>query len=311
AIRSTRLPAVDTHSAVIDHGLPLVYPNERDVGRLAMEHFRDRGFKCFAFCAMTRERWVDWRRAALLEQVNRAGYACHDVKLPRHSMNWEQQRDTLAQQIKALDKPVAILASNDVCGLRVLDACRHAGVHVPEQAAVLGVDNDKTLCRLADPPLSSISLNVERIGYEAAALLDRMMRNRRAVPKRPRWIAPAGIEARCSTDVLAIDDPLVAAALRWIRQHATRGASVRDLVRALPTNRRTLEQRFNTVLGRTPKQQLMRERLEYARRLLLATTLPISHVAEQMGYGSLNYFSTMFKRETGFSPLEYRNKWRF
>lgn len=305
-VLSTGLPVVETHSAMIDHDLPLVYPDERAVAQLAVEHFQQRGFERFAFCTIEHERWVDWRREAFEQSLKNNGFECERFAMPRRSMSWERQRDRLAAWVATLPKPMAILAANDVCGLRLLEACRHIGVHVPEQVAVLGVDNDRTLCRLGDPPLSSIDLNVERIGYEAAALLDRMMRRRTRSRGRPLWIEPANIAARQSTDVLAVDDQLVVDAVRWIRRHATRGITVHDLVAALPTNRRSLEQRFVAALGRTPKQQIMHVRIDRAKSLLAETDLPVTIISTRMGYASFNYFSTVFKRETGTTPRSYR-----
>jgi LacI family transcriptional regulator len=132
-----------------------------------------------------------------------------------------------------------------------------------------------------------------------------MMRTKRR-PVRPRWVEPTRVSARGSTDVLAVADPLVAEAVRWIHEHATQAVAVEDLVGALPTNRRTLEMRFAAVLGISPRQQITRVRIERAKRLLHETDLPITAIADRMGYASFNYFSTVFRRETGMTLRDYR-----
>ncbi len=308
AVRATGLPAVDTNSHVADHGYPLVYPDEDAVARLAVDHFVDRGFRRFAFCTIERARWVEWRQRAFTARLAELGYEdCITTSLrPARGGGWDRLVDQLADWVRTLPKPIAVLAANDVCGMRLLDACRLADIAVPEQVAVLGVDNDETLCFLTMPPLSSIDLNVERIGWEAAALLDRMMA-RGARHKRPRWMEPRAVVERQSSDVLAIDDPVVADAVRFIREHACERITVRDIVDRARVSRRTLELRFAAALGRTPKQEILRIRLERAKTLLADTTLPIAQIASQMGYASFNYFCTVFRRKVGVSPLAYRN----
>src|SRR5439155_11720978 len=150
-----------------------------------------------------------------------AGHACHTYARPEPGggLTWEQEQDDVARWLAALPHPVGVLACNDVRGLQVLDSCRRIGLPVPERVAVLGVDNDVTLCELSDPPLSSIDQDLERIGYEAAALLDRLM-NGEPPPPGPVLVEPLGVVSRRSTDAVAIDDPAVADALRLLRHRA-------------------------------------------------------------------------------------------
>ena len=232
AICATGLPAVDTNSAVVDHGFPLAYPDERAVARVAVAHFAERGFRHFAFCSMERARWVQWRHRAYVEHVRGLAHECHchDAPIRRHQGSWDQQLRQLARWVAELPKPVAVLAANDICGMRLIDACRLAGEAVPEQVAVLGVDNDEILCTLTTPPLSSIDLNAEQIGYEAATRLDRMMRGEVALPPL-NLVVPNGVVQRQSTNALAIEDEQLVAALEFIREHACEGISVTDVVK--------------------------------------------------------------------------------
>ena len=176
---------------------------------------------------------------------------------------------------------------------------------VPDEVAVIGVDNDTLLCELASPPLSSVIPNAHRAGYEAAALLDHMMAGKR-VAAVAHLIAPLGIAARQSTDVLAVEDRDVARAVQFIREHACEGINVGDVLRAVPLSRRVLEQRFERLLGRTPRAEIMHVRLARVKQLLVETDLPLYLVAARTGFEHVEYLSVVFKRETGRTPSAWR-----
>jgi LacI family transcriptional regulator len=177
---------------------------------------------------------------------------------------------------------------------------------VPDDVAVIGVDNDALLCELASPPLSSVIPNTHRTGYEAAALLDRMMRGKRVAPTA-HLIAPLGVAARQSTDVLAVDDRAVARAVQFIREHACEGINVSDVLRAVPLSRRVLEQRFQRLLGHTPREEILHVRLNRVKQLLSETDLPLYLIAERTGFEHVEYLSVVFKRETGKTPSAFRD----
>jgi LacI family transcriptional regulator len=200
---------------------------------------------------------------------------------------------------------VGILAAYDIRGQRVLDACRGAGLAIPDEVAVLGVDNDELLCELASPPLSSVMPNTLRTGYEAAALLDRMMRGE-AVRPVAHLIPPVGVVARQSTDVLALEDRAVAQAVRFIREHACEGINVGDVLQGVTLSRRVLEQRFRRLLGRTPREEILQVRLARVKQLLTETDLTLYQVAERTGFEHVEYLSVVFKRETGRTPRQFR-----
>jgi LacI family transcriptional regulator len=196
-----------------------------------------------------------------------------------------------------------------VWGLQVVEACRLAGLRVPDEVAVVGVDNDDLFCGLARPSLSSIIVPAERIGFEAAAVLERLLAGAKA-PRNPRLIPPAGVVTRQSSDVLAGGDPDVTAAVRFIRDHGHRPISVEDVLRAVPVSRRSLERRFRALLGRGLGEEIRRAHLQRAKDLLAATALSVTEVAGQAGFAGVHYLSRVFRQETGLTPTAYRRQVR-
>jgi LacI family transcriptional regulator len=207
--------------------------------------------------------------------------------------------------LEQLPKPVGIMACNDIRGQQVVNACRHLGLLVPDEVAVTGVDNDEVLCELSDPPLTSVAPNTGRIGYEAAALLELMMKGGER-PKVPIAIPPLGIVTRRSTDVLAIPDRPIAAALRLIREHACDGIRVPDLLKVAALSRSVFERRFVQAVGRSPKAEILRVQLARARQLLTETDVPLPQVAERCGFKHPEHFSTIFREKTGTPPGQFR-----
>jgi LacI family transcriptional regulator len=228
---------------------------------------------------------------------------------PGRGVNWDRQRRQLAAWVAALPKPIAVLAANDVCGTRLIDACRSANIRIPEQVAVLGVDNDEVLCRLTSPPLSSIDLDTSTIGYQAAQLLDDLM-NGRPSPADSQWMLPRAVVGRQSTDAMAIEDEDLAEALSFIREYACQGIGVDDVLQRVTISRATLERKFAAGLGRTPGSEILRVRLERIRHLLHETTYPLDRIAALTGFKNPAHLSVVFKRETGHSPREYRAQTR-
>jgi LacI family transcriptional regulator len=279
-------------------------------GRMAAEHLLDRGLQHFAFCGFS-ERVYSERLEGYAQRLSESGRMAHVYRRPwiRRDRWWAGEQQDLAGWIASLPKPLGLFACNDDQGRRVLDACQAAGIAVPEQAAVLAVDNDELLCDLCRPPMSSIALGTEKAGFEAAALLDQMMAGN--PPLRPEIIVePLWVVPRQSTDVLAIEDPEVAQAVRFIREHAANPIRVDDVLEAVPVSRRALECRFRRVLGRSPNAEILRVHLERAQMLLATTDLPIPRVAAISGFNSPDYMGYVFRRWTGMKPLQYRREQR-
>jgi LacI family transcriptional regulator len=314
AIRRLGLPAVDVRYLLPKLKMPSIRTDDEAVARVASEHLLERGFRHFAFCGFDGADYSDIRRNSFAERIAEAGFRCHtfeDPQKPRRASTLEYEEhglkyeDLVASWLKGLPKPIGLMACNDIRGQQVLNACRAIGVAVPDEVAVIGVDNDEVLCDLSDPPLTSVVPNTERIGYEAAALLNRMMAGARA-PKHPIFIEPAGIVTRRSTEVLAIEDRHIAAAIRFIREHASEGIDVSDVLRAVPLSRSTLERRFARALGRSPKDEILRVRLNRAKQLLAQTDFSLAMVAEKVGFEHTEYLSVIFKKKTGLTPGQFR-----
>jgi LacI family transcriptional regulator len=214
--------------------------------------------------------------------------------------------DLIARWLRGLPKPLAVFACYDTRGQQTLEACRRVGLAVPEEVAVLGVDDDEALCALSSPPLSSIRLNPRRAGWEAAALLARLMGGKKTVTQ-DQLIPPLAATTRQSTDILAVPDQKIASALRYIREHACTGIGVADVLRHCPMARRSLEKRLKKLLGRTPREEILRVRLNWVKDLLIGTNLPVWEIAERSGFEP-TYLSVVFKHATGFSPGVFRQR---
>ncbi len=306
AVVHAGLPAVDVSAARLVPALPWVETDDEQIARLALEHLLERGFKHLAFCGDPRFNWSVWREKHFCAQAAAGQQTVHCFR-PADAGPGDvaTQAADLRRWLQALPKPVGIMACYDIRGLQVLDACRSAGLAVPAEVAVIGVDNDALLCELGAPPLSSVIPNTHRTGYEAAALLDRLLGGKRVAP-RPHLIAPLGVAARQSTDVLAVDDREVARAVQFIREHACGGINVSDVLRAVPLSRRVLEQRFQRLLGHTPREEILQVRLDRVKQLLAETDLPLYLIADRTGFEHVEYLSVVFKRETGRTTSQFR-----
>jgi LacI family transcriptional regulator len=311
-LQRKRIPVVNLNDIHPGLGLPLIESDHVAIGRLAALHLLERGFRHFAFCGFTGHAWSRTRLEGFRATVAEAGSACAVYESPWGGPSahpWEKEQRQIGNWLRSLPQPVGVLACNDMRGQHVLDACKRVNLSVPEAVAVIGVDDDVLLCELCDPPLSSVVPNPERIGYEAAALLDHWMTG--VKPPRLEWrIAPLGVTARQSTDVLAVDDPNVAAAVRYIREHACQGATVADVLNHVPLSRTAVERQFRKYLGHSPQAEIRAVQLKRVRQLLAETDLRLERIAELAGYEHPEYLSVVFKRETGQTPGQYRRQMR-
>jgi len=286
-------------------------PDSHAAGRLAAEHLLERGLRNMAFCGYAGAIWSQRRQEGFSRRLAEAGLACRAYvpSRPKTRRAWQQERPPLIAWLRSLPKPAGVMACNDACGRQIIEACTQAGLEVPDDVAVVGVDEDRLLCELSNPPLSSVALNGEQAGYRAAELLDAMMSGRVSTPQRilvePLWVVP-----RRSTDVIAVEDPDVAAGLRFIRDNARRPIGVRDVARQAAVARRTLEIRFQRRLGRSIREEIQRVRLAWAKQLLVETELPLWKIAEHSGISSQSYLSKVFHRETGMTMARYRRQHR-
>jgi LacI family transcriptional regulator len=316
ALRALRLPTVDIYGWLTESHWPSLRSDNARVARLAADHLLERGFRHLAYCGFKGVNYSEERLPLFCQCVQEAGLDCHIYQSPHSPLSAglsarEQQgvlyRDDLARWLRGLPKPVGLLACNDICGQQVLNACREIGLLVPDQVAVLGVDNDDVVCNLSDPPLSSIDLNCARIGFEAAALLARLLRGRSA-PRGTIFLEPCGIVTRRSTDVLAIEDAEIAEAVRLIRSQACSGLNVSDLLASCSLSASSLERRFTRLLGRTPKAEIIRVRLQRVVELLTEPHLSLAAIAARTGFKYPEYLSAVFKAKFDMSPGQYRRR---
>ncbi|WP_415909542.1 XylR family transcriptional regulator [Oleiharenicola sp. Vm1] len=311
ACRQLRLPLVDLNDVPPFPGVPKIRPDNVALGHCGAEHYLERGYRNFAFCGFRNDGWACERRDGFLEALALAGHSCHvfDVDYPGSlTPFWDERQTTaLAAWLKGMPKPVAVMACNDLRALQVVSAAQNAGLLVPEEVAVLGVNNDTIRCELAYPPLSSVATNPFQSGYLAAECLAQLMRGE-TPPSTDLRVEPVAVVPRYSTDVLAIDDRIVAAALGYIREHACHGISVTQVQKFTGASRSLLERKFRSLLGRSPQAEIRRVQIAKIKQLLFETDFPMKKIAELTGFEHDEYMCVVFKRLTGASPGAYRRR---
>lgn len=304
------LPAIVIgHSKREVPGLANVITDSAAVGRMAAQHLLDCGFRHFAYCGFDDKPWSQERGGSFQRRVARAGFdaSFYRLSLPAARRSWKNERLFMARWLESLPKPLGVMACNDDRGQHVIEACKLAGLRVPDQVAVIGADNDELVCELSDPPMSSVEINFERAGFESARLLAAMMAGRRGAARKIPARA-THVVARQSTNILALPDPQVVRALSFIRQHAREGIQVTAVAQAAGLSRRVLEKRFRALLDRSVLSEIRRVRVDQIARMLVETNLPVSQIALALGYESVEHIARYFRSEKGMSPLAYRRE---
>jgi LacI family transcriptional regulator, galactose operon repressor len=278
-----------------------------EVSRLAAEHLLERQLTNFAYVGSEDRGWSGRRERAYYKYLAERGFNAYIYRQPKRIQDrvWEREQTILADWIRKLPTPIGLFACDDDRGREVLEACTLASLRVPTDVAVVGVDNDEVFCDLADPPLSSVALNVETAGYRAAELLDGMMRGRIRKPRKIVVEALAVVNRR-STDMIAIDDAQIMAALQFIRRTNGRDLSVKSVVEQVSVSRRLLEKRFRESVGRSILEDIHQVRLERCKRMLVETPYPVSKIARMGGFASTGYFIQFFLKRVGTTPRKYR-----
>ena len=294
---------------------PRVLYDNLEIGKLAAEHFLERGFKDIAFFNGGNYWMEKERRPSFQKSVEAAGANFYEIKYHEHLPKTGQHRPLmdhptthrwLVKTLAKMPKPLAIAVAADYIALRVMRACDDAQLRVPEEVAILGCHNEPFICDFAPVPLSSVDDNLEQCGYEGAKLLDQIMNGKRP-PKQPLIVPPKGVVTRVSTNVLAVEDPRVARAIRFIFEHYQDNALDTDTVAKIAGfSRSGLERAFRKHLGHSPAHEIAQVRLSHAKRLLLDTELKVHEIAAQTGFSSIVHFSEMFFRVTGVRPSVFR-----
>jgi LacI family transcriptional regulator len=308
AFMSLDVPCVSISSALNDDDLPFVACDDKIIGSLAASHFLERQMRHFGFVGLAGRADSEARRVGFTDRLSVDGItkvAYHEAPEKFDAGSFKE----LSQWIESLSKPVGIFAINDSLGRTVIDACRAASIRVPAAAAVLGCGNDPVICGLASPSLSSVALPAERVGFDAADLLMGMMIGKKPLDKN-RVVPVSSVIPRESTDNVSVRDPDVASALRFILAHAGEWIGVRELLLALPVQRRSLERKFRKVLGRSPLEEIRRVRVDLAKQLLSGTDLPMPIVARRSGFSEAKQLSQVFRALVGMTPTSYRSNFR-
>jgi len=308
------VPIVDMLEEVTIPGVPQIVVDDRAVVRAALDHLLDRGLRQVAFLGLRGVRYTEQRGRHLADLCReRAGsLATYPTGAPRDPLmlrcedNFRSEtRESIGRWIESLPKPVGIVACNDVWASMALAACGDHGIDVPEQVAVIGVDDDPVYGQVADPPLSSVDPDTFTIGYRAAAMLQALMTGSRTVPP-VTLVEPRGVVARRSTDVLAFPDTSVGSLVRYLREHACEGLTVERMAKKLGMSRRTIERLFAEHVGRSPSEEICRLRLARVQSLLETTELDLYEVAQRTGFNYVKSLRRAFKARFGMAPAEYR-----
>lgn len=308
-LQAKRLPVVNVSGIELAGvSFPRVSTDLVASARLAADHFLERGFRHFAYFSLVGLGYVATHQEAFVQAVKAGGgdFASFAVKPQAGAEpDWRLDLAKLGEWVKGLPKPVAILCWNVSGAREVVLGCEEIGLQVPEEVAVLSQADDDVLCEAAQIPISGVRVAADTIGFQAAKLLDRLLRGGQP-PKQPLFIAPLSIIQRQSTDTLAIRDPVMVKALAFIRRQANLPVRVSEVARNAGVSRRALERRFLEQLQRTPAAELRRVQLDRARQLLVETNLPMPDVAEKSGFGSQAYLSAIFRKHFDQTPRQFR-----
>jgi len=285
-----------------------VHTDNAAVGRLAAGHLLDKGLRNFAYCGKALPLHSCQRRDAFVAEIAKAGFSCSIFEEDLSFVpSTEEQEKPLRQWLKSLPKPIGMMCWYDFWAMSVQHVCRHAHIRIPYEIALIGVGNDELVCRQCAVPITSINVCPTNIGFKAVELLDRMIRTRYR-PREHVLLPPGNVIARQSTDILAVDDPDMIEAMRFIQANADKPILVRDVLREVPVSRRALEVQFHKLFGRSPRQQIQHAHVERAKMLLEKHDLNLSAVAERCGFKTLPAFVRTFKRLTHCTPGRYRRQ---
>ena len=287
-----------------------VFSNSCKAGTIAAEHLLGRGLKRFGFLGYHRDKADLQQLDGFTNTLKKEGYQSTIFKFNRsviegNTEGWEQFILKLRKWVKGLQHPVGIHSSSDIACRYLIETCKSLELKIPQDLAIVGSGNEPLICNSPFPSLTSIDKNFEEVGYQAAGLLDELMKSGKR-SKETKYCQPLGIVPRQSTDSYASDHPKVALALRYIAESANRRIKVNDVVNAIATNRRTLERNFREFTGRTISQEISRMRIERAKRLMMESELSLKELSAELGYRNSDHFYKSFLRAEGQNPSSFR-----
>ena len=290
--------------------IPNITGAYNETGRLGANYFLKKDFKNFAFYGFGNIVWSRERAQGFEERIQEAGFNVHyyEHKDPNAAVDlWYYKPSALSEWLRSLPKPIALMTCDDNQGLHIAEAAKHAGIRIPDEVAVLGVDNDETICELSETPLSSIELDAEKGGYEAARLMERMVAEKTCCA--PDVIVKATqVVTRHSTDIFASQDKYIVSALKYIHGNLDKNLKVDQVLREVPLSRRSLEKRFMLTTGYPVYEYIYNQRIEKFTQLLLETEMTIFEIALDLGLSDSKNIARQFKQVKGLTPMEYRKK---
>lgn len=309
AITRLGVPVIVASHMTLEPSLPNIMTDCEAIGRMAARHFLERGFRHFGYCGLTDMFWSGRREVSFTAVIREAGYDVHPYLPPRAKRDrlWGREQFIMAKWLGQLPRPVAVMACTDDRARDLVEACELAGLNVPEDVAILGVDNDRLVCDLAGVPISSIALNTEQAGFEAAEWLAQLMAGQN-VRQRQIVVSATHVEVRRSTDILAIEDRHVAKAIHYINAHANDPLQVAEVAREVGLSERHLYDRFHRALGRSIHEQITMARVARICWLLENTTMSVLEIALKIGLPDDKHLSRYFRRHQGIPPAAWRKK---
>ncbi|HBG25636.1 MAG: hypothetical protein A2Y10_15980 [Planctomycetes bacterium GWF2_41_51] len=290
--------------------LPTFSDDGISTGQMAAKHLLERGMRNFAYYGLRKQDTFRDRGRSFKDQIKKVGYKTYFYESKRSlgKSSWENELTRIANWLISLPKPLGIMTYADDYSQQIVEACKVAKLKIPDDVAVIGVDNDHLICNLSNPPLSSVALKYERAGYEIAKLLDRLI-NGEPMQGQKIIIEPTHIVTRQSTNTLYLDDIEVLQSVRYIHQNANRLLQVEDVVRNSRLSRRALQQRFNKILGHSIFYEIQQRHADQIAKMLIETNLPISKIALNLGHSGIEHISRYFRLVKACSPTDYRKKY--
>ena len=290
--------------------IPNITGGYHEAGQLGADYFLKKGFTNFAFYGFNDIVWSRERAEGFEERLKKREHKVHyfEHKKARSTELWYYKPSSLSRWLKSLPKPIGLMTCDDNQGQHITEVCRQLGIRIPEEVAVLGVDNDEMICDLSDPPLSSIALDAEKGGYDAAKLLDHMIKHGTS-KYYDIIVKPVQVITRHSTDIYATNDDHIASSLKYIHQNIDKNLHVDEVVKQVPLSRRALEKRFLEITGYPIYKYIFNLRIEKFTQKLLDTDMSVFEIALDMGLTDSKNIARQFRQAKGCSPSVYRNRY--
>lgn len=311
-LKTLKCPVVNVSGITLPRvNFPRVVSDQVAAANLAAEHLLARGFRHFGYFSLLGLEYVAEHQQAFLDRLRKEGHRCDVFAVSPHlgaEPDWNLDMKRLGKWLKGLPKPLAVFTWNSSSARELIYACMQAQLSVPEEVAVLSGSDDDLFCEVTPVPISAVQLGCEQIGYRAAAELDAMMKTPEMPAPAEVLIPPQGVVERRSTDTLAVGDPAMVKALRFIRENPARLMNVNDVAKQAGLCRRALELRFQNLLGRSPASEIRRVRIDHAIDLLQRTNLSVATVAERSGFSSPEYMASVFRNQLSITPLHFRKQ---